>query len=426
MLFVIFITNLANGSMWVTFAPISSATAKYYGTSVLVIDMLSVVFMVAYIPLGFTSQWFLDTISFKWGLILGAVLTCIGSWLRFISSMFFGHHGPGALLVLFLGQILAACAQPFLLNAPPKMATMWFTVEGRATADMVGTIGNIIGVGLASGISGALANVPDSTTTNLNGTTFPFMLVVFAGICSFAALAAVILTEERPPTAPSASADQKATPFRRGLVTILGNKAYLVVLVTFGIGLGIFNTITTVLDQMVLPLGYNEDDTSLFLAILVGVGLVSAGVTAPILDTYHRYIETYIFAFILASLAFLWFSLVAMFRPQPEYMIIPPLVLLGIAAFMILPTALELSVELSYPVSASTSVGFLWMAGQIVGIISLFVSNVFFDSFDTKTHGATYAIWFNLSLVAVGTLLTFILLHLKPEYKRYNAETLLK
>jgi len=385
--------------------------------------MLSVCFMVAYIPLGFFSQWFLDEISFKWGLILGAVLTCIGSWLRFISAMFYSHQGP-ALYILFLGQVLAACAQPFLLNAPPKMATMWFTVKGRATADMVGTIGNILGVGLASGIAGPLANVPSANSKDLRGTTFPFMLVVFAGVSSFAAVAAVILTVEKPPTAPSASASEKATSFKRGLVAILSNRSYHVVLITFGIGLGIFNTITTVLDQMVLPFGYSEDDTSLFLAVLVGVGLVSAGVTAPILDTYHRYKEVYVFAFILATIAFLWFALVMMLSPQPAGMVFPPLILLGIAAFTILPTALELSVELVYPVSAATSAGFLWMAGQILGIISLFISNyVFFDK-DPKhpQPGAVQAIWFSFALVLFGTILTFLLFPLNPVYERLRKE----
>jgi len=371
--------------------------------------------------LGFLSQWFLDEISFRWGLILGATLTAIGSWLRFFSALFFDHHGSSALALLFLGQILAACAQPFLLNAPPKMATMWFTVEGRATADMVGTIGNILGVGLASGISGPLANVPSVTSSDLNHTTFPFMLVVFAGICSFAALAAIILTVEKPPSAPSASASEKATPFLKGLKSIAGNKPYIVLIITFGIGLGIFNTITTVLDQIVIPLGYTEDDTSVFLATLVGVGLVSAGITAPILDTYHRYKECYIFAFILASISFLWFSLVALYKPLPEAMIIPPLVLLGMAAFVILPTALELSVELSYPVSPATSTGFLWMAGQVVGIIALFVCNSLFGTEHTK-QGSLNAIWFLFALVLVGCALTFLYIPLNPRYKRLEAE----
>jgi len=304
------------------------------------------------------------------------------------------------------------------------MATMWFTVEGRATADMVGTIGNILGVGLASGIAGPLANVPSPLSNDIRHTTFPFMLVVFAGVCSFAAIAAIILTVEKPPSPPSASASEKATPFLQGLRLVSKNTAYILLVITFGIGLGIFNTITTVLDQIVIPLGYTEDDTSVFLATLVGCGLVSAGITAPILDTYHRYKECYIFAFILAVFSFLWFALVATLKPQPEGMIIPPLVLLGVSAFVILPTALELSVELSYPVSPATSAGFLWMAGQIVGIISLFVCNALFSTAHgiLDPSGALKSIWFLFALVLLGAVLTFIYIPLNPIYKRLETE----
>jgi len=157
------------------------------------------------------------------------------------------------------------------------------------------------------------------------------------------------------------------------------------------------------------------------LGTLVGVGLVAAGVTAPILDTFHRYIECYIFAFILATISFLWFAIVIKFNPHPEGMIIPPLVFLGIAAFIILPTALELSVELSYPVSPATSAGFLWMGGQIVGIISLFVCNALFKN-DNPVTGALNATWFLFALIVFGTLCTFIFIPLKPVYKRLEAE----
>jgi len=167
-----------------------------------------------------------------------------------------------------------------------------------------------------------------------------------------------------------------------------------------------------------------------FLATLVGVGLVSAGVTAPILDTYHRYKEVYIFAFIIAVVSFLWFALVATFQPTPEAMLIPPLVLLGVAAFIILPTALELSVELSYPVSPATSAGFLWMAGQVVGIISLFVCNALLDQTDqtdqihhnNKATGSLNSIWFLFALVLFGALLTFVYIPLNPQYKRLEHE----
>jgi hypothetical protein len=42
---------------------------------------------------------------------------------------------------------------------------------------------------------------------------------------------------------------------------------------------------------------------------------------------------------------------------------------MGFFAFAVLPIALELGVETTYPVNEATSAGFLWIAGQIFGII---------------------------------------------------------
>ncbi|HEX2694125.1 MAG TPA: MFS transporter, partial [Acidobacteriota bacterium] len=43
--------------LWISFAPITSAAAKFYGTSVLNIGLLSMVFMVVYILVVLPSAW---------------------------------------------------------------------------------------------------------------------------------------------------------------------------------------------------------------------------------------------------------------------------------------------------------------------------------------------------------------------------------
>jgi len=42
------------------------------------------------------------------------------------------------------GQALAACAQPFMLFAPTKVAAVWFKDTQRATANMIASIGEMI------------------------------------------------------------------------------------------------------------------------------------------------------------------------------------------------------------------------------------------------------------------------------------------
>jgi hypothetical protein len=48
-----------------------------------------------------------------------------------------------AYTVLLIGQILAACAQPFVMFAPTKLAALWFPENRRATANMIGSMSMI-------------------------------------------------------------------------------------------------------------------------------------------------------------------------------------------------------------------------------------------------------------------------------------------
>lgn len=43
--------------------------------------------------------------------------------------------------ILLLGQTLAACAQPFVMFAPTKLAALWFADNQRATANMAASMG---------------------------------------------------------------------------------------------------------------------------------------------------------------------------------------------------------------------------------------------------------------------------------------------
>lgn len=72
-------------------------------------------------------------------LLISAWLTGLGGLLRNISTLGFvpRHHGYAVLLT---GQILAACAQPFVLFAPTKLAAVWFQENRRATTNMVGSM----------------------------------------------------------------------------------------------------------------------------------------------------------------------------------------------------------------------------------------------------------------------------------------------
>ena len=62
-------------------------------------------------------------------------------------------YSQSGFLVAMLGQVLTACAQPFLLYAPTKLANLWFGPKERAFCTMLASMGNPVGLGMAQLIS---------------------------------------------------------------------------------------------------------------------------------------------------------------------------------------------------------------------------------------------------------------------------------
>ncbi len=59
--------------------------------------------------------------------------------------------------------------------------------------------------------------------------------------------------------------------------------------VAFGVGLGIFNGFTTVIESFVRPCGYTSDDAGLFGALIIGGGFLGAALFGWLMDYTHQY-----------------------------------------------------------------------------------------------------------------------------------------
>jgi hypothetical protein len=74
--------------------------------------------MIVYLFINFPSNWVLDVKGIRKGIVIGAVFTAVGAGFRcFITTHF---------AFVILGQVVCAIGQPFILNAPTKIAVRWF------------------------------------------------------------------------------------------------------------------------------------------------------------------------------------------------------------------------------------------------------------------------------------------------------------
>ena len=164
--------------LWITYAPITGPAAAYYGVTDLQIGLLSMSFMIAFIPLSIPVSWVIDTYGFRLAVSIGAVLMAIFGLLR-------GFAGANYTLVL-LSTFGIAAAQPFLLNAWTKVPANWFAIDERATAVGLVTLASLIGTALGMVLTPILTE----------SISIPTVQLIYGGIAAFSAVIFIIFSRE--------------------------------------------------------------------------------------------------------------------------------------------------------------------------------------------------------------------------------------
>ncbi|XP_038064524.1 solute carrier family 49 member A3-like isoform X1 [Patiria miniata] len=364
MLSVLAVLNLSNAIGWITFAPVADLTASYYNTTFANVNWLSLEYMVASIPVGFFSAWILDSFGLRIGLMMGAWLNVVGLAVRYISTI---HQLKGQIrfIVLLIGQGIAAMAQPFLLFAPTKLAALWFPESQRAIANTLGSASNPLGILAAFLLSKIIVKEESDLPTML------WIYIIPGGV------AAVMMTlgfcRSIPPTPPSASAAESSESFVQGLKKIIRNRAYLLLVLVFGSGLGLFNTISSLVEQVLCSKGYDDSFASLVGALMIGGGIIGAIIAGAYVDKTKKFEPTAKLCFTSAVLGLIAFCSLACYRGLDVYVAVTAGVF-GTFGFGAYPVIMELGVETTFPVSEATTTGFLFMAGQVQGILGILLS----------------------------------------------------
>lgn len=128
--------SLVNAFQWIQYSIISNVFEGFYGVSSLHIDWLSMVYMLAYVPLIFPATWLLDTRGLRLTALLGSGLNCLGAWIKCASVQ---QH---LFWVTMLGQCLCSVAQVFILGLPSRIASVWFGPKEVSTACATAVLGN--------------------------------------------------------------------------------------------------------------------------------------------------------------------------------------------------------------------------------------------------------------------------------------------
>lgn len=383
---VLLVFALANAMVevhWVTFAPITGDAAAFYGVTPIQIGFLSMSYMIVFIILCIPASYVIDTYGLRIGVGIGAALTGIFGLLK---GLYASQY-----IVVCISQFGLAVAQPFIMNAMTKVGAKWFPMDERATAAGLAALSQYIGIVFALAL-----------------TPFLFKAHGMQGMLMIYGVASVIVTvvffafiKDSPPTPPSAFHDEDTVPVFAGIGHMLKQRDMILLLILFFFGLGMFNAVTTWIEQILSPRGLNAEQAGLVGAAMMIGGILGA-IILPLLSDKLRTRKP----FLILTMIGMTPGLVGL-----TFAVNFPLLLVSgfVLGFFIMsagPIGFQYGAEISYPTPESSSQGLILLSGQVSGIIFIYAM----DSLrDAQTGSMTPFMIVFVAMAIVCILMTMLL-----------------
>ncbi len=319
--------NLTIQILWISYAPITSQAASYYGVSELYVGFFAMSFMAAFIPLSIPVSWMLDSIGFKPVVGIGAVLMGVFGILR-------GLAGANYTLAIF-STIGLAIAQPFLLNAWTIVAAKWFAIEERATAVGLITVANLIGTAIGMVVT------PILLSANFSIAQTQLLFGIIAAVSSTLFL---LLAREKPAPPPCPPGQDARALIMDGLKHALTVGPFLLFLVVIFIGLGIFNGLTTWIQGIISPRGFTSEDAGIVGAVFLISGILGAGIVPIFSDRQHKR-RRYLLIGVIGAIP----GMIGLTFAGSFWLLLLSAFVMGFFLVSVSPIGMQYSAEITYP-----------------------------------------------------------------------------
>ena len=182
-----------------------------------------------------------------------------------------------------------------------------------------------------------------------------------------------VFVPANPPLPVGPSSETPKLGLRESFGVVSHTLELWLILIPFAVYVGFFNSISSLLNQIMSPYGFSDDEAGIGGAVLIVVGLVAAAVSSPILDRTKKFLLAFRILIPLIAVCFLVF----VWMPETRDIAGPYVVLavLGAACFALVPVALEYLIELSHPLSPEVTSTTAWAGGQLFGAIFVIISD---------------------------------------------------
>jgi MFS family permease len=342
--------------LWITFGAITLPATEFYGVTDLQIGLLAMIFMIAYIPLSLPISWMIDTMGFYRSVSIGVILMGVFGVLR----GFFGMTYTG----LVLCTIGIAISQPFMMNSWTKVAARWFALDERAMAVGLASVANFLGTGIGLVLTPIL----------IEKYSIPTMLQIYGVAAAVSAVLFILLAREKPQTPPCPPEMDERALMLDGLKNIVRMKPFWILMFVVLVGFGIFNGLSTWIENIVRPRGFTPTEAGLVGGLLLLGGIVGAFILPTLSDKKGKR-KPFLMIGMIGAIP----GLLGITFAQNYVLLLISAFVFGFFLVSSAPIGYQYAAEMTYPAPEGTSNGLLVLAGQ-VSVVFIYLMEAMKDS----------------------------------------------
>ncbi|HAL17920.1 MAG TPA: hypothetical protein DCP32_14600 [Anaerolineaceae bacterium] len=242
-----------------------------------------------------------------------------------------------------------AAAQPFLLNAWTKLPAQWFGMDERATAVGLVTLASLIGTALGMVLTPMLIESMPISSIQL----------IYGAVAAFSALLFVLFAREKPASPPCPPGQEVRALMLDGLKHALKIPEFWLYLAAFFVAMGIFNGISTWVENIIRPRGFSPADAGTLGAMMLVGGVLGAVVLPPISDRLHKRQIFILIGFIFAIPGVLGVAFAV-----SQWLLFASAFVIGFFLVSVGPIGMQYAAEITYPTPEGTSNGLIQLFGQ--------------------------------------------------------------
>lgn len=447
------LTSMVNEEIWLSLSTITTTIEKYYSVDPLIVNWLSLIFLLSMAVLLAPCSYFLHTHGLRLTMDIGAFLNAVGSSLRAI-----GWRRERFAFV-FTGSCFCALGQCFLFFLPPHIAAVWFGESERDIASSIGMLMSLSGAGVAFLLSSFFVSSRGTDEKDVgNGLR---NLLLFEAISSTALfILCAIVVKPLPPSPPSRSQElrlqglQAAEPntqktrkwkqtgeysslephadicasgdeddsssktedasspligangrdtvapsFTHDLKMLLKNKTFHILCQAYSIYFGLFTAFATVLNQTITSVFPGEEKQVGYMGFTAGVtGLIATFISGVVITKTRQYRVYAIAVYSLCCVTTIFLFLALHYSGNATLVFIA-IAIYGFLASPYVSIGLEYVAETTYPVAENISTSTCLILSCIYGITFTQVLGI------ALKKGFNISGYFISSFYAIGLLL---------------------